>query len=74
MQAIGCDGVLESAAVEDKCRICNGNGSNCHTVTGTLDTSLYPPGTNSKLRHSAHYRTNFVWSLGFCLTSYVPCL
>ncbi|XP_061197247.1 A disintegrin and metalloproteinase with thrombospondin motifs 6-like [Saccostrea echinata] len=39
---VGCDGILGSTAVEDKCRVCNGDNSSCYTVSGTFDKSLSP--------------------------------
>ncbi len=37
---IGCDGMLGSKAVEDKCRVCGGDGSDCNTVTGVLENAV----------------------------------
>ena len=37
---IGCDGMLGSNAIEDKCRVCGGDGSDCNTVTGVLENSV----------------------------------
>lgn len=34
---VGCDQVLHSDAIEDKCRVCGGDGSTCHTETGVFD-------------------------------------
>ena len=34
-QVVGCDGVLNSGAVKDRCNVCNGDGSTCKRVTGT---------------------------------------
>ncbi|KAH3741898.1 hypothetical protein DPMN_048628 [Dreissena polymorpha] len=39
-QHVGCDGELGSAAKEDKCRVCAGDGSTCHTISGMVDKSL----------------------------------
>ncbi|XP_039261164.2 A disintegrin and metalloproteinase with thrombospondin motifs 6-like isoform X1 [Styela clava] len=36
---VGCDGVLHSEAVEDKCRICGGDGSTCEPVQGVFDSA-----------------------------------
>ncbi|KAL3993280.1 ubiquitin carboxyl-terminal hydrolase 26/29/37 [Sarotherodon galilaeus] len=34
---IGCDYVIDSTAVEDRCGVCNGNGSTCTTVRKTFE-------------------------------------
>lgn len=36
-QPVGCDMMLGSAAKEDKCRNCAGDGATCKTVSGVLD-------------------------------------
>lgn len=36
---MGCDYVIESGAVEDRCGVCNGNGSTCTTVRRTFEES-----------------------------------
>lgn len=36
---VGCDGILHSEAVEDKCRVCGGDGSTCETVNGVFQTA-----------------------------------
>ncbi|XP_068173178.1 A disintegrin and metalloproteinase with thrombospondin motifs 7 isoform X2 [Antennarius striatus] len=36
---VGCDYVIESNAVEDRCGICNGDGSTCTTVRRTFEES-----------------------------------
>ncbi|TMS13657.1 A disintegrin and metalloproteinase with thrombospondin motifs 7 [Larimichthys crocea] len=50
---VGCDYVIESNAVEDRCGVCNGNGSTCTTVRrmfeeseglGYVDIGLIPEG------------------------------
>uniref|UniRef100_A0AAV2LR05 Uncharacterized protein n=1 Tax=Knipowitschia caucasica TaxID=637954 RepID=A0AAV2LR05_KNICA len=38
-KSIGCDLVIDSSAVEDRCGVCNGNGSTCATVHRTFDQS-----------------------------------
>uniref|UniRef100_A0A3Q2QRS3 ADAM metallopeptidase with thrombospondin type 1 motif 7 n=1 Tax=Fundulus heteroclitus TaxID=8078 RepID=A0A3Q2QRS3_FUNHE len=38
-QNIGCDYVINSNAVEDRCGVCNGNGSTCTTVRRTFEES-----------------------------------
>ena len=45
---IGCDGMLGSNAVEDKCRVCGGDGSDCNTVTGVLENSVTKSPKNDK--------------------------
>jgi len=47
-QHVGCDGELGSAAEEDKCRVCAGDGSSCHTISGMVDKSLPKGGENEK--------------------------
>lgn len=37
LQNIGCDFVIESSAVEDRCGVCHGNGSTCTTVRRTFE-------------------------------------
>ncbi|XP_035008592.2 A disintegrin and metalloproteinase with thrombospondin motifs 7 [Hippoglossus stenolepis] len=36
---LGCDYVIESSAVEDRCGVCHGNGSTCTTVKKTFEES-----------------------------------
>ncbi|XP_071345295.1 A disintegrin and metalloproteinase with thrombospondin motifs 7 [Trachinotus anak] len=36
---IGCDYVIDSSAVEDRCGVCHGNGSTCTTVKRTFEES-----------------------------------
>ncbi|XP_022240084.1 A disintegrin and metalloproteinase with thrombospondin motifs 6-like, partial [Limulus polyphemus] len=36
-QHVGCDGILGSIAIEDKCRVCEGDGTTCKTVLGFVD-------------------------------------
>lgn len=38
-KSVGCDLVIDSGAVEDRCGVCNGNGSTCATVKKTFDES-----------------------------------
>ncbi|XP_021105762.1 A disintegrin and metalloproteinase with thrombospondin motifs 7 isoform X1 [Heterocephalus glaber] len=38
-KSVGCDFEIDSGAVEDRCGVCHGNGSTCHTVSGTFDTA-----------------------------------
>ncbi|TKS69568.1 disintegrin and metalloproteinase with thrombospondin motifs 7 [Collichthys lucidus] len=38
-QNVGCDFVIESNAVEDRCGVCNGNGSTCTTVRRMFEES-----------------------------------
>ena len=44
-QHVGCDGELGSRAIEDKCRVCDGDGSSCTTISGMVDKSLPKGGT-----------------------------
>lgn len=39
LQKVGCDYVIESSAVEDRCGVCNGDGSTCTTVRRTFEES-----------------------------------
>lgn len=39
LQKVGCDLVIESSAVEDRCGVCNGDGSTCTTVRKTFAES-----------------------------------
>ncbi|XP_017750342.1 PREDICTED: A disintegrin and metalloproteinase with thrombospondin motifs 7-like, partial [Rhinopithecus bieti] len=34
---VGCDFETDFGAMEDRCGVCHGNGSTCHTVTGTFE-------------------------------------
>ncbi|XP_063494721.1 A disintegrin and metalloproteinase with thrombospondin motifs 7 isoform X2 [Symphalangus syndactylus] len=34
---VGCDFEIDSGAMEDRCGVCHGNGSTCHTVSGTFE-------------------------------------
>ncbi|XP_008935598.1 PREDICTED: papilin-like, partial [Merops nubicus] len=45
-QVIGCDNMLESAKMEDKCLQCGGDGSTCYLVKGTFDVPSLPKGYN----------------------------
>jgi len=48
---IGCDGLLGSVVLEDKCRICGGDGANCKTISGILDNSVSIFGENSSFKN-----------------------
>ncbi|XP_066885550.1 A disintegrin and metalloproteinase with thrombospondin motifs 7 isoform X6 [Kogia breviceps] len=37
MTNVGCDFEIDSGAIEDRCGVCHGNGSTCHTVSGTFE-------------------------------------
>ncbi|XP_006871003.1 PREDICTED: A disintegrin and metalloproteinase with thrombospondin motifs 7 [Chrysochloris asiatica] len=50
---VGCDFEIDSGATEDRCGVCHGNGSTCHTVSrtfeeaeglGYVDVGLIPAG------------------------------
>ncbi|KAG8516401.1 A disintegrin and metalloproteinase with thrombospondin motifs 7 [Galemys pyrenaicus] len=52
-KSVGCDFQIDSGAQEDRCGVCRGNGSSCHTVTATfqeaeglgyVDVGLIPAG------------------------------
>lgn len=40
LQHVGCDRILGSSTVEDKCRVCGGDGSSCQTVHGVVNIDL----------------------------------
>ncbi|KAI8509615.1 A disintegrin and metalloproteinase with thrombospondin motifs 6 [Branchiostoma belcheri] len=56
---VGCDRLLDSNTVEDKCRLCGGDGSTCETVSGDVDGDL-PRGSYQKIltipRGAVHIR------------------
>ncbi|XP_077866750.1 A disintegrin and metalloproteinase with thrombospondin motifs 6 [Saccoglossus kowalevskii] len=37
---VGCDRILGSEVVEDRCRVCGGDGSTCETILGTFTDDL----------------------------------
>ncbi|KAM4719507.1 A disintegrin and metalloproteinase with thrombospondin motifs 6 [Anableps anableps] len=37
---VGCDNILDSAAKEDRCRVCGGDGSTCEATEGLFNDSL----------------------------------
>lgn len=39
LQKVGCDYEIDSNAVEDRCGVCHGDGSTCHTVQKTFEDS-----------------------------------
>ncbi|XP_063572821.1 A disintegrin and metalloproteinase with thrombospondin motifs 17 isoform X3 [Pongo abelii] len=52
-QKIGCDGIIGSAAKEDRCGVCSGDGKTCHLVkgdfshargTGYIEAAVIPAG------------------------------
>ncbi|XP_033611959.1 A disintegrin and metalloproteinase with thrombospondin motifs 7 [Fukomys damarensis] len=55
-KSVGCDFEIDSGAVEDRCGVCLGNGSTCHTVSDTfnmtrgqgyVDVGLIPMGARN---------------------------
>ncbi|XP_075555420.1 proteoglycan-like sulfated glycoprotein papilin isoform X2 [Dermacentor variabilis] len=46
---VGCDKMLGSDAVEDKCRVCRGDGTSCSTVEGVFDLDNLQVGYNDIL-------------------------
>lgn len=46
---VGCDLLLGSSAKEDKCRKCQGDGSSCRTLTGSLEQPIFQVGYNDIL-------------------------
>ena len=39
LQNVGCDYEIDSNAVEDRCGVCHGDGSTCHTIEKTFEDS-----------------------------------
>ncbi|NWI39711.1 ATL2 protein, partial [Picathartes gymnocephalus] len=39
-EPVGCDGSLHSARTMDRCRVCGGDGSTCHRVSGTFRKAI----------------------------------
>ncbi|XP_074402480.1 ADAMTS-like protein 2 isoform X4 [Zonotrichia albicollis] len=39
-EPVGCDGSLYSARTMDRCRVCGGDGSTCHRVSGTFRKAI----------------------------------
>ncbi|XP_013409605.1 A disintegrin and metalloproteinase with thrombospondin motifs 6 [Lingula anatina] len=37
---VGCDHILGSGAIEDKCRVCGGDGTTCKTISSLFDKPL----------------------------------
>ncbi|XP_045527734.1 papilin isoform X3 [Pieris brassicae] len=48
-QPVGCDMMLGSNAKEDNCRQCRGNGTNCYTSIGVIDSQDLRKGYNDVL-------------------------
>ncbi|GJQ76338.1 hypothetical protein Trydic_g2060 [Trypoxylus dichotomus] len=48
-QPVGCDMMLGSDAREDQCRVCEGDGSTCNTMSGLLDMQDLQVGYNDVL-------------------------
>ncbi|KAF9413440.1 hypothetical protein HW555_008332, partial [Spodoptera exigua] len=46
---VGCDMMLGSSAREDKCRVCRGNGTNCFTMEGFINSQDLFQGYNNLL-------------------------
>ncbi|XP_015335838.1 A disintegrin and metalloproteinase with thrombospondin motifs 7 [Marmota marmota marmota] len=66
---VGCDFEIDSGAVEDRCGVCHGNGSTCHTVSGTfeeaeglgyVDVGLIPAGAREILIEEVAEAANFL--------------
>lgn len=45
LQPVGCDGSLYSARTMDRCRVCGGDGSTCHRVSGSFRKAVSQIGT-----------------------------
>uniref|UniRef100_A0A8C0ZZG6 A disintegrin and metalloproteinase with thrombospondin motifs 7 n=1 Tax=Castor canadensis TaxID=51338 RepID=A0A8C0ZZG6_CASCN len=66
---VGCDFEIDSGAVEDRCGVCHGNGSTCHTVSGTfeeaeglgyVDVGLIPAGAREIIIEEVAEAANFL--------------
>ncbi|XP_021494389.1 A disintegrin and metalloproteinase with thrombospondin motifs 7 [Meriones unguiculatus] len=66
---VGCDFEIDSGAVEDRCGVCQGNGSTCHTVSrtfkeaeglGYVDVGLIPVGAREILIKEVAEAANFL--------------
>jgi len=47
LQKVGCDWVIDSDAIEDKCGICKGDGTKCSLVEGEFTETASQSGKNS---------------------------
>ena len=45
-QLAGCDGIIGSGTVKDRCGICNGDGSTCQLISGIFMRTHLPYGYN----------------------------
>lgn len=43
---VGCDGIVGSGAVVDRCGVCNGNNRDCQTISGIYTRASLPYGYN----------------------------
>lgn len=66
---VGCDFELDSGAEEDRCGVCRGDGSTCHTVSrtfkeaegmGYVDVGLIPAGAREILIEEVAEAANFL--------------
>ncbi|XP_050996221.1 A disintegrin and metalloproteinase with thrombospondin motifs 7 [Acomys russatus] len=66
---VGCDYEIDSGAMEDRCGVCRGNGSTCHTVsrtfrkaegTGYVNVGLIPAGAREILIKEVAEAANFL--------------
>ncbi|XP_069898882.1 A disintegrin and metalloproteinase with thrombospondin motifs 7 [Dipodomys merriami] len=66
---VGCDFEIDSGAVEDRCGVCRGNGSTCHTVSkmfedaeglGYVDVGRIPAGAREILIQEVAEAANFL--------------
>ena len=46
LQTVGCDGIVGSGAVVDRCGVCNGNNRDCQTISGIYTRASLPYGYN----------------------------
>nr|XP_006627309.1 PREDICTED: A disintegrin and metalloproteinase with thrombospondin motifs 12 [Lepisosteus oculatus] len=68
-KAVGCDYAIDSNAVEDRCGICLGDGSSCHTVrktfvakegSGYVDVGMIPEGARDIVVKEVEEAGNFL--------------
>ncbi|XP_034246810.1 A disintegrin and metalloproteinase with thrombospondin motifs 7-like [Thrips palmi] len=66
---VGCDWTVDSDAVEDRCGVCRGDGSQCDTVSGTysrpdgygyIEAFQVPPGARNVLIAEVSASRNFI--------------
>lgn len=73
LQNVGCDYEIDSNAVEDRCGVCHGDGSTCHTVKKTFEDSeglgkgarLPPQNTRCLFHSEPALLLLLIWSVVF---------